>query len=164
MQRRRPAGAGRVLPLAGGVGAGHISGVLRPQLPPYSVEPATFRFPALAALAGKLPLGSGREAVLSALLAARLAAQTLHADADGSALAARAAAARDWFRALCPDAKVRAACTAVADATAGGPGGQSDAEAVARALHRLAEVAGRHLDAAARAELETLARRAHDIA
>lgn len=137
--------------------------MLQPELPPYSVEPATFQFPALAALAGKLQLGSGREAAVAALLAARLARDAADPDTlDRATREARAAAARDWFRALCPDARIRAACTAVADAT-GGPGPRSegglDTAALARAIQRVSEVTSRHLDAAARRELEALARR-----
>ena len=40
---------------------------------PYSLESLAFPFPALAALAGRLPLGGGREVALAAMLVARLA-------------------------------------------------------------------------------------------
>ena len=135
--------------------------MLRTPPPPYSLSPASFRFPALAAQAAKLPLGAGRETILSTLLAARLAADSLSGvPLDASTRAARAEAARDWFRASCPDARVRVACTAVADATAGGSSSASsvpDSDDVAKAVGRLVELAARHLDRASRAELEALA-------
>jgi len=53
---------------------------------------------------------------------------------------------------MCPDAKVRAACAAVADSSA-----RDDPGEVSRALQRVMEVTAPHLDAAARLELATLA-------
>jgi hypothetical protein len=54
----------------------------------------------------------------------------------------------------------------VAEATvvAQKPDGPVDGVAVSRALTRVVEVTARHLDAAARGELETLAQRTHDAA
>jgi len=45
--------------------------------PPYALAPTSFRFPALAALAGRAPLGGQREVVLAAYVVARLAHDTL---------------------------------------------------------------------------------------
>jgi hypothetical protein len=128
--------------------------VLRPPPPPYSLAPTDFRFPALAALGGRLSLGAGREAVVAVLLAARLAAGAVPATPLSRELrAARAAAAVQWLGATCPDARVRSACVAVADASA------ADAPlAIASALAKVIEVTSTHLDPAARAELTTLAR------
>ena len=40
--------------------------------PPYALTPTTFRFRALAALAGRAPLGGGRETALASYVVARL--------------------------------------------------------------------------------------------
>jgi hypothetical protein len=126
--------------------------MLRPPSPPYSVENAEFAFPALAALMGRLPLGAGREAMLAALLAARLAAGAIPGNLPVAARRQRAASAAHWLRAMCPDAKVRVACTALADATGG------DApESVAKALQTVIDVTAGQLDTAARSELAGLA-------
>jgi hypothetical protein len=119
---------------------------------PYALTPPSFRFPALAALTGRLPLGAGREAVMAVLLSARIAG-----DADGSspisagARRARAAAAHQWLAASCPDARIRAACTALTDASVAG-----DPAALAEALARVMEVTAGYLDAGARSELRDL--------
>ena len=127
--------------------------MLRPPLPPFAVTPATFRFPALASLAGRLPIGAGRETALAALLAMRIAAGSLPSAQHAQPVrVARAAAMKQWLTAMCPDAKVRAACAVLADTTA-----EDDPEAVVRALQRVMEVTAPHLDAAARAEITSLA-------
>ena len=58
---------------------------------PYALEPLRFPFPALAALAGRLPLGGGREVALAALMTARLAQGVSSGDALHPA-----GAADDW--------------------------------------------------------------------
>ena len=88
------------------------------------------------------------------LLVARLATRALGPAALSCALRAkRATAARHWIGATCPDARVRAACIALADATAG-----DEPEPVARALLSVADAAAQHLGQAARLELTSLAR------
>ena len=127
---------------------------MQPAPPPYAVSTSTFAFPALAALAGSLPLGSGREAALAALLAARMAAGAEPSSGLSRATrAARATAARQWLPAMCPDTRVRAACTAVVESTA-----DDQPESVAKALHRVIEVTASHLTVAARSELTSLAK------
>jgi hypothetical protein len=67
--------------------------------------------------------------------------------------AGRAAAASQWLSASCPDAKLRAACISVVDAT------NDDArEPLARALARVIELNASHLDGASKAELTALVR------
>ena len=127
--------------------------MLRPPSPPFAVVPAAFRFPALAVLAGRLPIGAGRETVLAALLTARVATGSLPAHHVSQATrATRAAAAKQWLTAMCPDPKVRAACAALADSTA-----EDDPSGVARALQRVMEVTATYLDLGARSELAALA-------
>lgn len=128
--------------------------MLRPPAPPFAVPAVAFRFPALAALAGRLPVGSGREAALAALLVARLAAGMVpDARLARPIRAQRAAAARQWLPSMCPDVRVRAACTTLAAATA-----EDDPSPVGKALVRVIEVTAPHLDSAARSELSALAR------
>ena len=140
--------------LAGRSARGYYRRVLRPPAPPYALATTAFRFPALAALAGRLPLGSGREAVLAALIAARLAAgATPPSPLDRTRRTARAVAAQQWLHATCPDPRVRAACSALADATAGNVG-----DSVAQALQRVMEVTAPHLDQGARSEILAIIR------
>lgn len=123
---------------------------------PYALTPLQFPFPALAALAGRLPLGGGREVALATLQVARMAL-----DARGSADAppmgaaereVRAAAARVWLASLALPAPVRAAFIRCVEATAGPP------EGVAGPLRALLHAVGAQLDPAAVRELERLLR------
>jgi hypothetical protein len=81
---------------------------VQPNLPPYAVPPTEFRFPALAALAGRAQLGGDREVALALYLAARLVQ-----DASGpaalsdAARADRAAAAKTWLSTLALPAAIR---------------------------------------------------------
>jgi hypothetical protein len=96
--------------------------------------------------------------VIAALLAARIAADTVPPGLDAGARTRREIAARQWFPALCTDPKLRAACTAVADASAGALDGvngdpASGGPAIGRALAKVIEVTARHLDRDARLEM-----------
>jgi hypothetical protein len=125
---------------------------------PYALVALQFPFPALVALAARLPLGGGREVALAALQMARLAhdAAPLVPRATPPLGAAerevRAAAARVWLASLALPTPVRNACTRCADATAG------PAEGLAPALRTVLHAAGAQLDAAAVRELEQLVR------
>jgi hypothetical protein len=126
---------------------------LQVSLPPFAVAPATFRFPALATLASRSALGAGREAILSVLLTARLVDGAASGSLPRPAREQRAAAAAQWLGTACPDARIRAACLAVVDATA------DDAhEPLARGLSKLIEATAAHLDGASKAELAALVR------
>lgn len=120
---------------------------------PYSPEPLRFPFPALAALAGRLPLGGGREVALAALLTARLA----HGVAPGESLpaadrVARASGAKVWLASLALPATTRIPFARCVEATTGTP------LQMAGALRSLVAAAGSHLDGASVQELEKLAR------
>lgn len=122
-------------------------------LPPYALTAPVFRFPALAALAGRRPLGGEREIALGALLCAHLAAGALPTCAFPiDVRERRAAGARTWLGALALPAAVRASVARVIESSA-----RSDPGALQQSLRSLADIAGRALDAPARGELEALA-------
>lgn len=121
--------------------------------PPYALAPTTFRFRALAALAGRAPLGGGRETALASYVVARLAAGCL----AGSALPLedrtnRAAAARTWLASLALPVPVRAPLVKVIESTR-----HDSRPAVAVALVTAADIAASYLDDPAVAELRVLA-------
>lgn len=119
---------------------------------PYRLEALAFPYPALALLAGRLPLGGGREVALAALMTARLAATV-----DGPAAlppaerATRAAAAKVWLASLALPASTRVAFARCIEATTG------SAQQTAGALRTLLAAASAHLDGAGVNELERLA-------
>lgn len=120
---------------------------------PHALESLRFPFPALAALAGRLPLGGGREVALAALMTARLA----HGVLPGTALppgerTTRAAAAKVWLASLALPAATRVPFARCVETTTG------SALPVAGALRSLIAAAGSHLDGPSVQELERLAR------
>lgn len=120
---------------------------------PYALEPLRFPFPALAALAGRLPLGGGREVALAALLTARLSQGV----AIGELLppaerASRASGAKVWLASLALPATTRVPFARCVESTTGSP------LQVAGALRGLVAAAGAHLDGPSVQELEKLAR------
>ena len=120
---------------------------------PHALESLRFPFPALAALAGRLPLGGGREVALAALMTARLARGVLAGDAlQPGDRATRAAAAKVWLASLALPATTRVPFARCIDATTG------TALPVAGALRSLIAAAGGHLDGPSVQELEKLAR------
>ncbi len=120
---------------------------------PYSLEPLTFPFPALAARAGRLPLGGGREVALAALMTARLAHSLVGPDAAAQPdRATRATQAKVWLASLALPPTTRVPFSRCVDATTGTP------LQVAGALRSLVAVAGTYLDGAGVQELERLAR------
>ncbi len=111
-----------------------------------------FRFPALAALAGRGQIGGDREVALAAFATARLVSGVLPPNALAApARLARATAARHWLSALTLPAAMRAPFARLADAT-----GNGDLPAVQTALRAVIDAAQRGLDAPSRAELERL--------
>ncbi|MGE5732649.1 MAG: hypothetical protein ACM37U_11945 [Gemmatimonas sp.] len=120
--------------------------------PPYAVEPTTFRFAALAFLAGRSALGGQREVALATYLAARLAHDT-HPERGVSheARAERAAHAKNWLSTLVLPPNVRAALARLVDASTGEP------TEAATAVGEVVQTTESFLDARARAELEQLA-------
>jgi hypothetical protein len=111
------------------------------------------RFPALAALAGRTPLGDGREVVIAAYVAARLTAASLPPLPLAVAVRAqRAAGARAWLAAMAMPAATRAQLARWIDAT-----GHDDLDALGAALRPALDVVARALNPPARRELEALA-------
>jgi hypothetical protein len=119
--------------------------------PPYAVPATSFRFAALATLAGKAPLGGRREVALAVYLAARLADDTLpDRGVSAEARAERAAHAKSWLSSMALAVPVRTALSRLIEATANGP------RAAALALPPVVTATGSQLDASARAELDRL--------
>jgi len=121
--------------------------------PPYALASTTFRFRAIAALAGRAPLGGGRETALASYVVARLAVGCL----PESALpledrVARATAARTWLASLALPAPVRGPLVKVIDSTR-----HDSRHAVASAIVTVADIAASYLDGPALAELRALA-------
>jgi hypothetical protein len=122
--------------------------------PPFALAPITFPFPALAGLAGRLPLGGGREVALAVLTAARLAAVMLPPEAlPGDERQARATAARVWLASLALPAPLRVPLARAIDASATGPMPMSSA------LRGVSAAAASYLDGGSSLELDRLVRR-----
>jgi hypothetical protein len=140
--------------LASGSACRQILRVLPPAAaPPYALSSPSFRFRALAMLAGRAPLGGTREVALAAFLAARLADDARpQRGLDQEARAVRATAARSWLASLSLPSAVKTALGRLMDATATGP------EGTLKALTQVIAAIGDLLDAPSRAELEALAR------
>lgn len=120
---------------------------------PYSVEPLAFPFPALTALAGRLPLGGGREVALASLLVARLSHGVSGAEPIGAPeRVARASSAKVLLASLALPAATRVPFSRCIEATAGTP------LQVAGALRSVIAVTAPHLDGPAVMELEHLSR------
>jgi hypothetical protein len=120
---------------------------------PFALETLRFPFPALASLAGRLPLGGGREVALASLLTARLALSVSTGDSLPPAdRASRAAAAKVWLASLALPATTRVPFARCVESTTGTP------LQVAGALRSLVAAAGAHLDGPSVQELEKLAR------
>ncbi|HYW30685.1 MAG TPA: hypothetical protein VE869_04190 [Gemmatimonas sp.] len=120
---------------------------------PYGLEPVAFPFPSLALLAGRLPLGGGREVALATLMTARLAASLHGANALSAAdRSARASAAKIWLASLALPANTRVPFVRCIDATTG------SGMQVAGALRNLLAATSTHLDGLSVAELDRLIR------
>ena len=124
-------------------------------LPPYAVSPPAFPFPALARLAGQVPLGGAREAVLACYMAVRLAHGAL--DAPGGAVPpslrhARSRGARAWLGALAVPGPVRGPVGKLIDAST-----LDDPAGMRAPLASVISVTAAYLDPAARSELDRLA-------
>jgi hypothetical protein len=117
-------------------------------LPPFAVPPIRFPFRALAARAGRAPLGGEREVAMAVLMVARLSC-----DAVGNGAVPeeqrreRATAAKAWLASVAVPARARPALARALDATA------CDREALTTAIDELAKVATAWLDDASVAEL-----------
>jgi hypothetical protein len=123
-----------------------------PNQPPYAVPPTEFRFPALAALAGRAQLGGDREVALAVYLAARLV-QDCHGRTAMSEAARteRAAGAKHWISSFALPAPVRPSITRVIEGTAG------SAATIADDFRALVASTRSYLDIQSQAELDRLA-------
>ncbi|MGH7688491.1 MAG: hypothetical protein ACREN3_02710 [Gemmatimonadaceae bacterium] len=124
-------------------------------LPPYAVVPPAFPFPALAAGAGRAPLGGEREVLLACFVAARLASDTLETGGGAvppSLRRTRARGARIWLGALAVPGGVRGPVGKLIDATA-----TDDSDGLRHALLAVIGVTAEYLDPASRSDLERLA-------
>ncbi len=123
-------------------------------LPPFALAEPVFPLRALALATSRAPLGGAREALMAALVAARLAAGAHGPAAVPAPLRAeRATAARHWIGALTLTAQVRSAVTQLLDASAAG-----DPAVLGAALAKVTDITAPHLDRKARSELDHLAR------
>jgi phytoene/squalene synthetase len=121
-------------------------------VPPYALSSAAFRFRALASLAGRAPLGGPREVALATYLVARLVDDCVpEKQLPATAREERSTAARGWLANIALPSPVRTALTKLAEATAHG----TDIEP---ALASVIAATSSYLDAAARTELDRLAR------
>ena len=120
---------------------------------PYSLSELCFPFPSLASLAGRLPLGGGREVALASLLVARLASALRAPDVIAvEDRKARAGAARVWLASVALPSNTRTPFARAIDATGG------TALQTAGALKSLISATGGYLDDGAAGELDKLAR------
>ena len=119
--------------------------------PPYALAPTSFRFPALAALAGRAPLGGQREVVLAAYVVARLAHDTLaERGVSPETRIDRAAHARTWLATLALPAPARAALQRSIEASA------AESRAAAEAMTGVMKSIDTFLDPPSRMELGQL--------
>lgn len=120
--------------------------------PPHALPPTTFRFPALAALAGRASLGGQREVVLAAYVAARLAHDTLpERRLPSSARSERVGAAKMWLSSLTLPPAIRPEIVKAVEASSGPPNRAADA------IRAVLSATTGMLDARARQELVQLA-------
>jgi hypothetical protein len=111
-----------------------------------------FPLRALAALAGRLPLGGDREVVMALLVSARLALGcTARSGLDATLRKARGAGARHWCGAMTLPATMRAAVLQVADASAG-----DSRDGVIASIERVIALSAGVLDAPSRSEMRQL--------
>ena len=125
-----------------------------PLSPPYALASPRFRFRALAALAGRSPLGGEREVALATLLAARLVVGALPpSPLPQPVRIVRANGARAWFAALAVPPLFRQSLTRLMDATT-----SVDGDGLEATLRSVIEVSAPHLDAPALTELREIIR------
>jgi hypothetical protein len=113
----------------------------------------SFRFPALAALAGRAPIGGQREVALAVYVAARLADDAVPDRALPTSIRAeRATGARNWLASATLPQTVRAPLMKLIVRSAG-----DDSGATGGAVRAVLAAATTHLSPAVRSELTTLA-------
>src|SRR5687767_149514 len=121
--------------------------------PPYALAPTPFPLPALAALAGKAPLGGDREVAIACFVIARLAAGLLPPYALATELRQkRSTACRSWLASQALPTAIRTQLLAAAESTAA-----AERPAIAAAMRGLRTHAAKYLDGNAAHELDSLA-------
>jgi len=121
-------------------------------VPPYALSSAAFRFRALASLAGRAPLGGPREVALATYLVARLVDDCVpEKQLAVTAREERSTAARAWLANFALPTPVRTVLTKLTEATAHGTD-------IGPTLASVITATSSYLDAAARTELDRLAR------
>ena len=119
--------------------------------PPYSLEPVTFRLPALAEAAASAQLGGDREMAIGSFLVARLMLATMPPmQLPTMERATRAERARQWLSSLAMPQPARMALLRAADASVAG------GRDAAASLRELAQMLLGHLAPAALQELVAL--------
>lgn len=125
--------------------------------PPYALVIPVFRHRALAALAARAPIGPSRDVALAWFVCARLIEGNFSpAPLSGTARSARAAAARSWLATAGLPTTCRLPLGKLMDAC--GADGDPDYKRIGRAAADALAASAEHLDAAAKGELEALAR------
>ncbi|MEP7067366.1 MAG: hypothetical protein ABI889_15130 [Gemmatimonadota bacterium] len=127
---------------------------MRSSVPRYAMAPIVFPFRALAAYAGRAPLGRGREVALACLMAARLSAPGFDEPLALPVRAARAVGASRWFASLALPTALRGPLVRVATASA-----RDSASELADALTAVIAAARKHLDPPSVAELDGVVQR-----
>jgi hypothetical protein len=121
--------------------------------PPYALAPTHFRFPALAALAGRMPLGGQREVALAAYLAARLAHDALpERGLSAEVRGERVGGAKAWLSSLSLPGTVRPTLVRLVEAS-----GVAGTTQIAEAVRAVIAVTANLLDGRSRLELDQLA-------
>jgi hypothetical protein len=120
---------------------------------PYSLEPCTFAFPALASLAGRAPLGGPRELALACFLASRILRDSVDADdLTAEQLQHRVQGAKHWLGSAAIQAPARSALVRLVEASF-----TRDRNAILTAFEVVMTVTANQLDQGARLELVRLA-------
>lgn len=119
---------------------------------PYSLEPISFPLPALAALAGRAPLGGQRETALACFVVGRLIASASAAAATASEHGReRLQGVKHWLGSAALATNLRQALAKAAESAAEG-----DKAGVKSALDSVMTVTANQLDPTARLELARL--------
>lgn len=121
---------------------------------PYSLEPCTFAFPALASLAGRAPLGGPRELALSCFLVGRIVRDALSYEdvLTAEQLQYRIQGAKHWLGSAAIQAPVRSALVRLVEASS-----TRDSSSIRTTFEAVMTVTANQLDQGARLELLRLA-------
>jgi hypothetical protein len=129
---------------------------LNPAAPraPYGLEPTAFPLPAVAALAGRAPLGGPREIALACFLVGRMVTDlaSTHPVLTADQRKVRAQGTRHWLGSATIPSPVRVALMRLVESTSAG-----DLAGTRTALDSVMTVTANHLDSAARLDLGRLA-------